>query len=563
MLFNQTFRNLRRTREIIGVIVKYGFEDVITNSTLRNLVSESRRLTWMRQERPVFEYSRWERIRMVAEELGPTFVKLAQVLSNRPDMLPEPLIKEFEKLQDKVPPFPFAKAKQIIESETGKKLEDIFLDFDERVLASASIGQVHRARLKNGQEVVVKVQRPGVRETVELDLAILKEGVKRADRYLKQQGMLNADDIVRAFDRSMSKELDYSNEARNIERFRAYYKDMKTLYIPAVFKEYSTSRIMVMEFAPGCKITDVAQLKSWGLNPLKIVENGMDIYLTMIFEHGYFHADPHPGNVLVRRDGVICLLDFGMVGQLMKQDKYAFANIFIAMAQQDARMMASAMRKLAIEDNITDMRAFQYDLNELIEDYSSLDVSEGSIADMTAALQKIMFDYQMKIPGGIFLVFRAFAILEGIGKIMHPSFNTYAFIRPYGAKLITSRLSPANLFSEAADKFDQIGSFLNTLPSDVRGLLQKAQKGKLHFEVELQGYGYLLKKMDSIANRMAITFIICALIVGSSITMTVHFPPDQMSTYYGMPYISLTGIATATGLFVILMYSIIRRRKYK
>lgn len=562
MLFNQTFKNLRRTREIIQVLVKYGFEDLITNSTLRTFVSESRRLTWMRQERPVFEYTRWERIRMVAEELGPTFIKLAQILSNRPDMLPEPLIKEFEKLQDKVPPFPYAKAKQIVESEIGRDLDDIFLEFNEKVLASASIGQVHRARLKTGEEVVVKIQRPGVKDTVEMDLSILKEGVKRADRYLKTQGLLNAQDIVRAFERSMSKELDYTNEARNIERFRAMYKDMRTLYIPKVFREYSTSRVLVIEFANGCKITDVAQLKSWGLDPLKIVENGMDIYLTMIFEHGFFHADPHPGNVLVRRDGVICLIDFGMVGQLMNQDKQAFAGVFIAMAQQDPKSMAVNMRRLAIEDDITDMRAFQYDLNELIEDYSTQNVSEGSIADMTAALQKIMFDYQMKVPGGIFLIFRAFAILEGIGKIMHPNFNTYEFIRPYGAKIIKARLAPQNLFNEFSYRVDALTSFLNTLPTDIRALLQKAQKGKLHFEVELQGYGYLLKKMDSITNRISITLIIAALIIGSSITMTAHFPPEQMSKY-GIPYISLAGIGTATGLFVILMYAIIRRRKYK
>ena len=468
MLFNQTFKNLRRTREIIQVLVKYGFEDLITNSTLRNLVSERRRLTWMRQERPVFEYTRWERIRMVAEELGPTFIKLAQVLSNRPDMLPEPLIKEFEKLQDKVPPFPFAQAKRMIESESGKRLEDIFIEFDEVVLASASIGQVYKARLKTGEQVVVKVQRPGVKDTVEQDLAILKEGVRRADRYLKQQGILNAEDIVRAFERSMSKELDYGNEARNIDRFRAAYKNMRTLYISESTTIIRVRRVMVIEFADACKVTDVAQLKAWGLDPLKIVENGMEIYLTMIFEHGFFHADPHPGNVLVRRDGVICLIDFGMVGQLMRQDKYAFAGVFIAMARQDPNAMAVQMRRLAIEDDITDMRAFVYDLNELVEDYASLDVSEGSIADMTAALQKIMFQYQMKVPAGIFLIFRAFAILEGIGKTMHPNFNTYEFIRPDGARVLKSRLSPENMFSDFTYRIDQLTGFLNTLPTDIR-----------------------------------------------------------------------------------------------
>lgn len=562
MLFNNTFKSLRRLQEIFAILAKYGFEDVITNSTLRNLVSERRRVTWTRQDRPVFEYTRWERMRMAAEELGPTFVKLAQVLSNRPDILPDPLIKEFEKLQDRVPPFPFSQAREIIESETGMYLEDLFDEFDEKPLASASIGQVHRAKLKTGEEVVVKIQRPNIQERVHQDLAILKEGVSRADRYLKKQGMLNADDIVRAFERSMSKELDYRTEARNIDRFRKQYGDFKTFYIPKAYREFSTDKILIIEFVRGCKLTDAAQIRKWGYNPKKILENGMDIYLTQIFEFGMFHADPHPGNVLVRPDGVICLIDFGMVGQLMPTDKYAFAGVFIGMARQDAKAMASSMRKLAIEDNITDMRAFQQDLSELIEDYATLDVSEGSIADMTAALQKIMFDYQMKVPGSVFLVFRAFAILEGIGKTMYPDFKTYEFIKPYGVKILKERLKPANLFSELSDRFEQISSLVSTLPVDFKQILQKAQKGKLHFEIEHQGYGYLLKKMDSLTNRLAITFIIVALIIGSSITMLAKFP-DEFMTPYGIPYISFLGLVSAGVLFVILAYSIIRRRKYK
>ena len=207
-MFNQTFRNLGRMREILAILVKYGFEDIVTNSTLRNFVSETRRHSWLRQEKPVFEYTRWERIRMAAEELGPTFIKLAQVLSIRPDMMPEPLIKEFEKLQDRVPPFPFEQAKVIIERELGRPISEVFSEFNEKPLASASIGQVHKARLKTGQEVVVKVQRPEVAEIVERDLAIIKDVVQRADRYLKKQGVLNAPDVVRAFDRSIMKELD-------------------------------------------------------------------------------------------------------------------------------------------------------------------------------------------------------------------------------------------------------------------------------------------------------------------------------------------------------------------
>ena len=562
MILNQTFRNINRTREILGIFIKYGFEDVIANSTLRNLVTESMRIKWLRDDKPVMEYTRWERVRMAAEELGPTFIKLAQVLSNRPDIIPEALVKEFEKLQDRVPPFAFADVKIIVERETGKKIHDIFEEFVEKPMASASIGQVHKAKLRTGEEVVVKVQRPDVAETIALDLGIIKEAVKRADRYLKKQGVLNAEEVVRVFDRAITKELDYLNEARNIDRFRSTYKSRSDFYVPRAYREYSTNKVLIMEFMKGCKITDVKQLKEWGLSPARIVERGMDIYLSQIFEYGYFHGDPHPGNILVDETGRIILLDFGMVGQLMKKDKYAFAGIFIAMSRHDAREMANQMRKLAVEDNITDMRQFVYDLNDMIEDYSYLDVSESSIQDVIERLQKIIFEYHITVPGGVFLIFRAFAILEGIGKKMHPNFKTYEFIRPYGQRLLTEQLKPENLASEAAQRFSNLTGFLNSFPVEVRGILQQVAKGKLHTEVELQGYGYALKKWDSISTRMSLTYIICALIIGSSIALLPAYTED-MKFYYGINKWSFTGYCIAGFFFAIWVYAIIRRKVYK
>jgi ubiquinone biosynthesis protein len=561
-MLDLAFRNMGRTREILSVIIKWGFEDLIINSTLRNLVPESTRIKWIRDDKPVMEYTRYERIRMAAEDLGPTFVKLGQILSNRPDIIPEGLVKEFEKLQDSVAPFESEKAKRIIEKETDMKIADLFEWFEDKPIASASIGQVHKAKLRTGELVVVKVQRPDVAEIIDRDLQIIKDVVARADRYLKKQGILQADDAVRTFERSMLKELDYRNEARNIERFRSTYKFRTDFYIPQVYRQYSTDRVLIMEYVEGCKITDMEQLKKWNIDPKMIVEKGMDIYLTMIFEFGYFHGDPHPGNILVRQDGVILLLDFGMIGQLMKKDKYAFAGIFVSMARNDAREMANSLIKLAVEHNITDMRQFVYDLNDLIEDYAYLDVSESSIQDVIQRLQKIMYDYKITVPGGIFIIFRAFAILEGIGKKMYPGFRTYDFIRPYGQRLVTEQLKPENLAEEANSRFSALSSMLNTLPAEIKSIMQKTTRGKLHFEVELQGYGYALKKWDSITNRLSITYIICALIIASSIALLPNYP-EEMKFYYGINRWSFMGYCTSGILFIILTYTIIRRRIYK
>ncbi|MFC2176744.1 AarF/UbiB family protein, partial [Bacteroidota bacterium] len=288
----------------------------------------------------------------------------------------------------------------------------------------------------------------------------------------------------------------------------------------------------------------------------------INIYLTQIFEFGIFHADPHPGNVLVRKDGVICLLDFGMVGTLMKKDKYAFAGVFIGMAEHDAHKMAVNLRALAIEDQVEDMRQLEYDLNELIEDFTSLDVEESSIADMVERLQKVMYDYQIRVPGDIFLIFRAFAILEGIGKTIHPRFNTYDFIRPYGIRLMQEKYSVQNIWQDVSTRVNQLNAFLTTFPKDIKDILGKTKKGKIHFEVELQGYGYLLKKLDSLVNRISLTFIFMSLVIGSTITMTVDWGAE-MPYIKGIPAISVYGLWLAGFFLLILSYSVIRRRRYK
>ncbi len=562
MLFNQTLKNLKRIREIIRVLIKYGFQELVSNTTLRNFVTEEGRILGFRTSTNVQKHTTWERIRMAAEELGPTFIKLAQVLSNRPDVLPDPLIKEIEKLQDQVKPVPFKEIKTIIEGELGCTIEDLFLEFDEVPLATASIGQVHKAILLNGDIVVAKVQRPNIKEKVEQDIAIIHDAVRRTNRYLKKQGVLNAKEIVSLFERTMAKELDFQTESRNMERFQRMFKNDKRLHIPYCYKEYNTEKVMISEYIDAVKITNATQITEWGIDIHKVLENGMHIYLSMIFEKGYFHADPHPGNVLVRKDGKICLLDFGMIGKLMPKDKISFAGVFIALASRDARRMAINLKKLAVEHEIYDMRQFTYDLDEIIEDFSDQDVGEGSVAELTARLQTVMFTYKLKTPGSVFLIFRCLAILEGIGKQLHPGFNTYKVIEPYGVKIVKEQYSPKNIYIELEDRFSNLTSMMNSFPGELKSIMEKARKGKLHFEIEHQGYGYLLKKLDSVINRIVLALIISALIVGGSITSTMPVTAE-MHTIKGLPQISVTLYSIAGWISIVLAWSVIRRRKYK
>jgi ubiquinone biosynthesis protein len=551
-MFKQTISNLTRIRQVAEVLIRYGFEDVVTSTPLRRLVTRSRRLSWQEGEQAVFETTRWQRIRMIIEELGPTFIKLAQALSNRADLLPQPLIDEFEKLQSNVPPFDVQLAKDIIEREMGRPLDEVFAEFDDVPLGSASIGQVHRARLLTGEEVVVKVQRPGVAEKVRSDLALLNELVRLTAGFLRKQGLSNPQDVVDAFERSMTKEMDYTSEARSMEQFRSLYHAYETFHIPKPYRELSTARVLVIEFVSGCKITDKAQLLEWGLSPEKVAETGMDIYLTQIFEFGIFHADPHPGNVLVRPDGTLVLIDFGMVGKLSKQQKYAFAGVFIGMARQDPRGMALSFRRLALTSDIPDMRTFEASLAELIEDFASLDVKDMSMSDLADALQGVIYTYKLQVPGAVFLILRALVILEGIGKVLHPRFNTFEFVKPYGARIIAEQYSTENILSEAEYTGTQLLALLQTLPADIRQIVRKISRGDLRVRIELSGYQLLLHKADQLVSRSILAAVSVALIVFAGLSLLGRYPAGQMPYYRGLPVVTWYSLGLAAFLLLIL-----------
>ena len=517
MLFEQTFKNISRSRSIVNVLVKYGFEDLVVNTPLHNLLPEKRRLSWTRDERLVVDFSSWERIRLAVEELGPTFIKGAQVLSNRPDLVPGALIEEFQKLQSNVLPFATEEAKTIIERELNLPLDQIFSFFEETPIGSASIGQVHRARLLNGTDVVIKVQRPNIREVVTTDLSILKEIVVRAESFLESMGLTNLYTLVEAFEKTMIKEMDYRVEAKSIDQFRDFYKEYTNFYVPKVYREFTTEKVMVLELIKGCKITDVECLKRWGIDPIVIAEAGMNIYLTQIFEYGYFHADPHPGNILVRPDGVICLIDFGMVGKLNRKDKLAFAGVLIGMSQQNAGMMAASLRKLAVEDNIRDYRVFEYELSEIIDEFTTQDVSESNIAEMGTRLQKVIYDNQMRVPGSVFLLLRAMAILEGIGKEIHPKFMVYDYVAPYGAKLLKDQLDPKFMAQDAWQIGSELWAFVTGFPMDVKDILRKLRRGNLRVEYELHGHENAVNQITNTLHRLGLLFFSAMLIISTAI----------------------------------------------
>lgn len=554
MLFDNTIKNISRIRKLIEVLVKYGFEDIVVNTGLRNILTPKRKVTGKKGDTELqFTQTRWERIRLIMEELGPTYIKLGQMLSNRPDLVPEPLIKELEKLQDSVPPFSTAKAKEIIGSELGKPMEELFLYFDEKPVGSASIGQVHRARLLEGDDVVVKVQRPNAKRQVDADLSLIREFVKLTENYFNKAGILNPLDIVDTFAKSLQNELDYFTESRNIEQFRTLYKDYKDLYIPKPFKHLTTKKVLTIEFISGCKVNDMPTLKSWGLRPPDIAKKGLDLYLSQIFDKGVFHADPHPGNILIKPNGKIALIDFGMVGKLMQSQKYAFAGVFISLAKKDAKAMATNLRRLSIDHEIEDMRAFEYDLNDLIQDFTVMAQDDIGVKDFTARLQKLTYKYKLQIPGVIFLMLRSLAILEGVARSLDPAFDVLESIKPYGIKLTAEQYSFKNISNEMSHTVSQAVSLFYNFPLEMRDIIKQVRKGKIVLNTHQIGFENYRKQLDFAVNRLMFALIIGALVISAAISYGSSIGKDAAGLF-GIPYFSIFCLLIAGFLgFVIFI----------
>jgi len=545
MLFNKTLENISRIRKLIEVLVKYGFEDIVVNTGLRKILSPKKKAKdRISEEEQQFTQTRWERIRLIMEELGPTYIKIGQMLSNRPDLVPESLIKELEKLLDRVPPFSTEKAKEIIEQELGRPINELFLYFDEKPIGSASIGQVHRARLIGGEDVVVKVQRPNAKRQVIADLSLIKEFVKLTENYFIKAGILNLLEIVDTFARSLQNELDYFIEARNLEQFRTLNQDDENLHIPKPYRDLSTKKVLTIEFISGCKINDIPTLKSWGLRPKDIARKGLNIYLKQIFEVGIFHADPHPGNILVKPNGKIALIDFGMVGKLMQSQKYAFAGIFISLAKKDAKSMATNLRRLALDHEIEDMRTFEYDLNDLIQDYAVLADDEFGLRDFTARLQKLAYKYKLQIPGVIFLILRSLAILEGTVRSLDPNFDVLENIKPYGIKLVAEQYNIKNVSDEISHSFAQIFTLFYNLPLEIRDIVKQIRKGKIVLNTKQYGFEKYQRQLDFIANRLVMAIVIGSLIIASALSYGSALG-KEVAGLFGVPYFSILCLLVA------------------
>ncbi len=550
------FKHLRRYRQVIRVLVKYGLDDMMAHSNLRKVLPKLMLHKKIQGEYSKQTYTRSERIRLAIEELGPTFIKFGQILSNRPDLLPQEVIDQLEKLQDAVPGFSFDDVKAIVEKDLEGNLEELFAKFDPVPLASASIAQVHKATLHSGEQVVVKVQRPDIADIIDIDLQILTDLADIAETSFPQFARFEPVELVHSLKKSMLRELNFLLEANNIIRFQHMFRDEERIYIPKVYTRYSTRMVLCMEFVDGIKINQTEALKASAFNLDNLAENGLHLYFEQIFRYGFFHADPHPGNVLVMPGEKICLIDFGMVGTLNRKDKDAFKEFIIAITKGNFNQLVDAIEHLTKRKKITNKEELEYDLNILLDEFPPHTIDERNMTEVVDRLQEIIYKHKLSFPNDFFLLLRTLVILDGISRILNPKFNTLERIRKHSLRLFEESFEPKNILKSTLEMLVDTWDYIRVLPGDFKRIIEKIKEGKVR--IEIQGLNPLLHMLDIVSNRLAAAIVLAAMIIGSSLVVLSHIPP----TWKGIPIIGLTGISIS-GLFgIFMLISIFRKGKY-
>lgn len=556
--FSRTYRHINRYRQILTVFFKYGFDDLIERLNIGHYLEFGRRLIFRAHRARAERLTRAERLRFACADLGPTFIKLAQVLSTRPDLIPLEFAQELAKLQDQVPPFPFAQVKEIIEAEFKTPLENKFASFAPTPLAAASIGQVHRARLLNGEEVAVKVQRPGIRQLIEVDLEILFHLAILMERHIDELARLKPTRIVEEFARVLEKEIDYEVEAANLERFTHQFLGHPYIYVPRLYRDVCSGKVLTMEYVSGIKASEIHLLEQAGLDRKELASRGADLILEQIFRHGFFHADPHPGNVFVLPGNRICYLDFGMMGSVDQQGREDFADLIYAYVRRDERKIVSALLKIIEWEEEPDRRALEKDIADFMAKYFGRSLKELRVANILKDLLDLINRHHLRLPPDIYLMGKALATAEGVGLALDPDMDMASKAAPFIRQLKMERFSPQRIWKEFFGTGEDLLQLLKEIPGDLQDILRQIKQGRYKIGLELRGLSQFSSQIDRASNRLAFSLLISSLIISSSLILSTNMGPFL----FGLPILGILGLGIA-GIFGIwLLISILRSGRF-
>ncbi|MDH4234921.1 MAG: AarF/UbiB family protein, partial [Gallionella sp.] len=509
------------------------------------------------------------RVRRALEELGPTFIKLGQVLATRVDLFGPEWIAEFSKLQDSAPAVPYAEIRQQLIEELGAPPEEIFASFDAEPLAAASIAQVHRARLEDGSAVVVKVRRPGIRPIIEADLRWLLRLAELAEAENSELRRFHPKDIVRQFELSLRRELDFSAECRNAERIANNFKDytdpdttfppaaeqpdtasvLPPIVIPRVYWQWTGERVCVQEFIDGIPGRDLAAAERAGLDRKTLARRGAYAVLKMTVEDGFFHADPHPGNIFYLPGNRIAFIDFGMVGRLTEERRDQLIRLLLGLVRHEPARVADVMVDWSGE-GVVDEAALLLEIQTFVDQYHGVPLKQLSIGAMLTDMVAILREHQIALPADLALLIKAFITLEGMGSELDPDFDMAGTAIPMLEQALRARYTPAALIRRGWRSASEMLALLADLPHDLSRLLRAARRGRLEVHIDVTHLKHVGNQLDHAANRLVVGIVVAALIIGSSIVMTVSGGP----TLLGLPFFGLLGYlgAAVGGVWLLL-----------
>lgn len=541
-------QDVQRLRQIFTVLAKHGYGHIIERLGLR----DSRVLGIIIPTPSTKPASNPERLRQTLEELGPTFVKLGQILSTRPDLVPPAYIDEFSKLQDNVPPFPSEEAANQIRMELGAEVEEVFTYFDPNPMASASLSQVHKATLQNGTYVAVKIQRPDIKPLIESDIDLLYFLARLVEKSIPELRLYSPRKVVREFERTITRELDFTIEAANAERFRRNFRQNPDLYFPKVYGELSGKKALTMELIEGVKITDAPL---YGYDPRLIARRGLKAVVEMIFRDGFFHADPHPGNIFVMEGSRLAYLDLGLAGRVSEEVRDTMLLLLLAITREDFEEVVRIFYKIGIKEGDVDMSEFRADVIDICEKHFGKPLKYMELGTFIKDILEGAFRHRIRIPLEYALMCKALITMEGVGKKLDPDINIFEESHPYLVEIFKKRYNPDRVSKDLAKSVVTLSRTIQEAPPQLKGILDNLESGRFKIRVEDMGTEKSMSTWEKIINRLIISLVTSTLIISSF--LLILFGRSSWTTLLG-----ILGFLSAGFLSLWVMFSILKSQRF-
>lgn len=553
------YKSIARYNQILKVLLRYGFEDLVYH------LEEKKRFTFLKKLIPkkamshALQYSKWEKIRLVCEELGPTFVKFGQILSNRPDLIPMDLTFELEKLQDTVPPMSESDARNMVESQLEDSVENLFAWFDPKPFASASMSQVHKVTLRSGKRIALKIQRPRIKKVILEDIKVMYSIAEVLENRMPSIKSFDPIGLVKNFEEAILKELDFINESINIQRFYSNISQdpnkNQFAHAPKVYQQYTTSKVLAMDFISGIKIDRIKKLEEKELDTKIIARRLSTSFFKQIFEYGFFHADPHPGNLLVLPNRHICYLDFGMMGSILPRDIQTFSQLFLAVTQKNVGKIILSIQELSNTTVIQNMRELEFDINEFVEKTYVRTVHKNEMSTVLIELKDIIIKHHLMVPTHFYLFARSLVTLEGVVQKLDPELNQFEIAQPFLVKNLSKNFNLINIGEKVVNSVYEMSNYMEYFPRDLKNAIRKINTGRIKVDLTHKGIDHLVHTMQRITRQLVAAFIIAAVIVCSSLFIII----DTKPLWRGISIIGIIGFALVLVISIGMVRDILKK----